>query len=66
MTLSICLKAVGLREFGSGDDRLAAVVERLGQDDERDAYESEQCGVSLRVYDLKAKRVRIDSTTAKG
>ena len=66
MTLSICLKAAGLRELDFSDDRLAAVVERLGQDDGWEAYESEQCGVLLRVYDLKAKWVRIDSTTAKG
>ena len=65
MTLSICLKAVGLRKLDFSDDRLAVVVERLGHDGGWEAYESEQGGVLLRVYDLKVKRVRIDSTTAK-
>jgi len=66
MTLSICLKAAGLRELDFGDDRLAAVLARLGQDADWEAYESEQNGVLLRVYDLTVRRVRIDSTTAKG
>lgn len=66
MTLSICLKADGLRALDFSDDRLAAVLERLGQDADWEAYESEQNGVLLRVYDLTARRVRIDSTTAKG
>jgi len=65
MTLSICLQAVGLRKLDFSDDRLAVVLERLGHDDGWEAYESEQGGVLLRVYDLKVKRVRIDSTTAK-
>jgi len=65
MTLALCLKAVGLRELDFGDDRLAVVLDRLGQDDKWEAYESEQNGVLLRVYDLKAERVRLDSTTAK-
>ena len=65
MTLSICLKAGGLRELDFSDDRLAAVVERLGQDAGWEAYESEQNGVLLRVYDLTAGRVRLDSSTVK-
>jgi transposase len=65
MTLSICLKAGGLRALDFSDDRLAAVVERLGQDAPWEAYESEQGGVLLRVYDLKARRVRLDSSTVK-
>ena len=65
MTLSLCLKAAGLRELDFSDDRLAAVLERLGQDAPWEAYESEQGGVLLRVYDLKARRVRLDSSTVK-
>ena len=66
MTLTLCLKAGGLRELDFGDDRLAAVLARLGQDAAWEAYECEQNGVLLRVYDLAVRRVRIDSTTAKG
>jgi len=65
LTLTICMKAIGLRELDFSDDRLAVVAERLGQDGPWEAYESEQNGVLLRVYDLKVERVRIDSTTAK-
>lgn len=65
MTLSICLKAVGLRELDFSDDRLAIILYSLGQDAPWEAYETDQVGVLLRVYDLKAHRVRIDSTTVK-
>ena len=65
MTLTLCLKAVGLRELDFSDDRLAVVVERLGQDEEWEAYESEQGGVLLRVYDLKVSRVRVEFTVRK-
>ena len=65
MTLSICLKAVGLRELDFSDDRLAIILYSLGQDAPWEAYETDQIGVLLRVYDLKTKRVRIDSTTVK-
>jgi transposase len=66
MTLTLCLKVDGLRELDFADDRLAAVLDRLGQDAGWEAYESEQNGMLLRVYDLAVRRVRIDSTTAKG
>ena len=65
MTLSICLKAVGLRELDFSDDRLAIILYSLGQDAPWEAYETDQVGVLLRVYDLPSKRVRIDSTTVK-
>jgi len=65
MTLTVCLKTDGLRELDFSDDRLGVVVDRLGRDADWEAYESEQNGVLLRVYDLKVRRVRIDSTTAK-
>lgn len=66
MTLTLCLKADALRELDFSDDRLAVVLDRLGQDADWEAYESGQNSVLLRVYDLKVRRVRIDSTTAKG
>jgi transposase len=65
MTLIVCLKADGLRELDFSDDRLGVVVDKLGQDADWEAYESEQNGELLRVYDLTVRRVRIDSTTAK-
>ncbi len=65
MTLIACLKAAGLRELDFSDDRLAIVLYRLGQDAPWEAYETDQIGVLLRVYDLPSKRVRIDSTTIK-
>ena len=65
LTLSICLKAAGLRELDFSDDRLAVVVWMLGQDAPWETYESEQGGVLLRVYDVKARRVRLDSSTVK-
>jgi len=65
MTLTVCLKAGGLRDLDFSDDRLAVVLDRLGQDADWEAYESEQNSVLLRVYDLKVRRVRIDSTTVK-
>lgn len=65
MTLSICLKAVGLRELDFSDDRLAIILYSLGQDAPWEAYELDQAGVLIRVYDLKPHRIRIDSTTVK-
>jgi transposase len=65
MTLTACLKADGLRELDFSDDRLAIVLFSLGQDAPWEAYESDQIGVLLRVYDLPIRRVRIDSTTVK-
>ena len=66
MTLKACLGAPGVRELDFTDDRLCLVLDHLGGDDAaREAYEGEQNGTLLRVYDLKARRVRIDSTTAK-
>ena len=65
MTLTVCLKAGGLRELDFSDDRLAIVLYSLGQDAPWEAYEPDQVGVLLRVYDLPTRRVRIDSTTVK-
>ena len=66
MTLTVCLGALGLRALDFSDDRLCLVLDCLGRDDAAwEAYECEQNATLLRVYDLKARRVRIDSTTAK-
>jgi hypothetical protein len=54
-----------LRELDFSDDRLAIVLYSLGQDAPWEAYEPDQAGVLLRVYDLPPRRVRIDSTTVK-
>jgi len=66
MTLDICLKTIGLRELDFSDDRLCMVLNYLGQNDaEWEAYESEQNTTTIRVYNIKARRIRIDSSTAQ-
>ncbi len=66
ITLMACFRAFSLRELDFSDDRLCVVLDRLGGDDAAwEAYERDQAATLLRVYDLKARRVRIDSTTAK-
>jgi len=65
LTLRLCLKTPELRELDFTDDRLAAVLTQLGDDQAWEAYEIEQNSTLLRVYDLNVKCVRIDSTTAK-
>ena len=66
MTLRVCLGIPGVRALDVSDDRLCIVLDRLGGDDAAwDDYERAQNATLLRVYDLKARRVRIDSTTAK-
>ncbi len=46
------------------DDRLADVLRYLSQDAQWQAFEQELMGQLLRVYDLQAQCVRIDTTTA--
>src|SRR5207244_6822353 len=46
------------------DDRLADVLRYLSDDAQWQAFEQELMGQLLRVYDLQAHRVRIDTTTA--
>ncbi len=46
------------------DDRLADVLRYLSHDAHWQAFEQELMGQLLRVYDLQAKLVRIDTTTA--
>src|SRR2546425_7941225 len=47
-----------------GDDRLADVLRHLSDDERWRAFEGELTGQLVRVYDLRADRVRLDSTTA--
>nr|WP_200283176.1 hypothetical protein [Rhabdochromatium marinum] len=66
MTLRLCLGIPGMRELDVSDDRLGLVLDHVGGNDAAwEAYERAQNAQLLRVYDLKARRVRIDSTTAK-
>ena len=48
------------------DDRLAAVLDYLSEDQAWSDYEHALNGQMLRVYELQPERVRVDSTTAKG
>ena len=54
-----------VRVLDFSDDRLAAVLDSFSQADDWENCERNLNGNILRVYDLKAKRVRIDTTTAK-
>ena len=67
MTLDICLKTTGLRELDFSDDRLCMALNYIGQNDASwESYESDLNTTTIRVYNMKARRIRIDSTTAKG
>jgi transposase len=48
------------------DDRLAAVLEAFSEDKHWQAFEGAFTQHLLRVYDLQAERVRLDTTTASG
>lgn len=48
------------------DDRLENILDALGDDEHWAALEAELNRRTLRVYDLKAELVRVDSTTASG
>ncbi|HET8852375.1 MAG TPA: IS1634 family transposase [Ktedonobacteraceae bacterium] len=47
-----------------GDDRLADVLRHVSDDERWRAFEGELTGQLVRVYDLRADCVRLDSTTA--
>ena len=64
VTLSTGLEAE-VRALDFSDDRLAALLDYLSQDDAWERFECSLNGSVLRVYNLKAERVRIDTTTAK-
>lgn len=64
-TLRGCLDPE-LRELDFTDDRLAIGLDMLSDDQQWSQFETALNQRTIRVYDLKAKRVRIDSTTASG
>lgn len=63
-TLSRSLGAE-VRALDFSDDRLAAVLDYLSQDEAWATFEQRLNQVILRVYDLRPERVRVDATTAK-
>jgi transposase len=64
-TLSGCLN-VEIRALDFSDDRLAIGLNLLSKDQEWAQFETALNQRTMRVYDLKPKCVRIDSTTASG
>ncbi len=64
-TLSICT-GQSVRALDLSDDRLEAVLGYLSEDEPWHRLEAELGGHLVRVYDLRAERVRLDPTTASG
>jgi transposase len=64
-TLSACL-GVKISELDFTDDRLARVLDQLGEDHTWGQLEMKLNQHLLRVYDLPTERVRLDSTTVSG
>ncbi len=64
-TLSICT-GQEVSERGFSDDRLALVLDALSDEQKWQQFETALNRQLIRVYDLKPKRVRIDSTTVSG
>ena len=60
MTLGTTVRALDF-----SDDRLAAILDYLGNDDQWESFETEFNRHTLRVYDLQKNQIRIDSSTAK-
>jgi len=55
-----------VRDLDFTDDRLTLLLRRLSKSDIWQAIEKELSQNIMRVYDLKAKRVRLDATTVSG
>jgi len=55
-----------IRDLDFTDDRLTLLLRRLSQAEIWQAIEKELSQNIMRVYDLKAKRVRLDATTVSG
>lgn len=55
-----------VRALDFSDDRLASILKALSDDARWDRFEATLSGHLLRVYDLKARCVRLDATTASG
>jgi transposase len=64
-TLTRCL-APTVRSLDFSDDRLARVLDRLGEDAQWDKFEGSLNRHTVRVYDLKVSCVRLDTTTSSG
>jgi transposase len=64
-TLAHCTGQMVLASEWS-DDRLSIVLDGLSEDAAWQAFEAALNRRTLRVYDLKPERVRVDSTTASG
>lgn len=64
-TLSICT-GQSIRALDLTDDRLESVLRYLSNDESWQKFESDLGGHLLQVYDFKAERIRLDSTTASG
>jgi transposase len=64
-TLSICT-GQEVSERGFRDDRLALVLDALSDEQKWQQFETALNRQLIRVYDLKPKRVRVDSTTVSG
>jgi transposase len=64
-TLKSCL-GQEVRALDFSDDRLALVLDYLSDDEAWDEFECSSTKRTLRVYELRSQRVRIDSSTAKG
>ena len=55
-----------IRALEWSDDRLGIVLDELADAEKWKAFEAELNRRTLRVYDLRPRRVRVDSTTASG
>ncbi len=64
-TLSICT-GQQVTEQSFRDDRLALVLDALSQEQKWQQFETALNRQLIRVYDLKPKRVRVDSTAVSG
>ena len=64
-TLSMC-SGQDVSELGFRDDRLALVLDALSDEQKWQQFETALNRQLIRVYDLKPKRVRVDSTTVSG
>jgi transposase len=63
--LQICI-GQPVRDLEWSDDRLAIVLDALSDAAKWQAFERDLNRRTIRVYDLKPKQVRVDSTTASG
>lgn len=62
LTLGQCLGET-MRPLDFSDDRLERILDHLSEDEPWEAFESRLNGHTIRVYDLRPKCVRIDTTT---